>query len=309
MVPIYYDKKINEGAPFMNISLDYYKIFYYAAKYGQITLAAKELSLSQPAVSQAIKQLETQLDTRLFTRTPKGIILTVEGKLLFEYVKSGYESILLGEQQLSQMKKLDTGEIHIGASDMTLRFYLLPFLEVFHQRYPGIKVSVTNAPTPETLDFLNENRIDFGVVSTPLPEDCNAQIRPAKEIRDVFVAGNHFRELKNRTVSPSALEDLPLICLEKNTSTRHSLDTWMESCHIHVNPEFELATSDMIVQFAIRNLGVGYVMEGFAEEYIHSNILFPLKLSAPLPVRQFCIVTKKGRRISDAAARLLELLD
>lgn len=293
----------------MNINLDYYKIFYYAAKYGQITQAARELSISQPAVSQAIRQLEDQLDTRLFTRTSKGIILTSEGSLLFEYVKKGYESILLGEQQLFRMKKLDSGEIHIGASDMTLRFYLLPYLETFHQMYPGIKVSVTNAPTPETLAFLEDDRIDFGVVSTPLPDECHADIRPAKEIRDIFVAGTHFRELKNRTVSPSVLAGLPLICLEKNTSTRQSMDEWLKSCHLQASPEFELATSDMIVQFAIRNLGIGYVMEGFAEEYIQRNILFPLKLSSPLPVRQFCIVTKKNRRISDAAARLLEILD
>ena len=117
----------------MDVNLDYYRIFYFVGMLGGISHAAEELSISQPAVSQAIKQLEKALGTTLFVRTSKGVRFTSEGEVLFSYVKRGYEAITLGEKKLMEMMNLQHGEIRIGASDMTLRFYLLPFLEEFHE--------------------------------------------------------------------------------------------------------------------------------------------------------------------------------
>ena len=161
-------------------NLEYYKAFYYVARAGSVSRAAKELSISQPAVSQAIKQLENFLGVELFQRASKGVRLTGEGQLLFTYVAKGYEQIELGVQKVRQMQNLELGEIRIGASDMTLQFYLLPYLERFHESYPDIKVIVTNAPTPETLGFLEEGRIDFGIVSTPFAEQRWRQSRCGK---------------------------------------------------------------------------------------------------------------------------------
>lgn len=292
----------------MNINLEYYKIFYYVGKLGQITLAAKELSISQPAVSQAMKQLETQLNTRLFIRTPKGIQLTGEGELLLDYVARGYEIIQTGEKQLMQMLNLTAGEIRIGASDMTLQFYLLPFLERFHEHHPGIKVSVTNAPTPETIKYIENGQIDFGVVSTPFSSEAEVQVQTVKEISDIFIAGSKFSYLKEKILDYEELEKLPIICLEKNTSTRRSIDEWLHSKNLELHPEFELATSDMIVQFTMRNLGIGYVMSEFAEEQIRQGILFPLKFKEGTPKRTFCIITNKNGHVSNAADKLLQMM-
>ena len=148
----------------MDINLEYYRIFYYVSRHRSITLAAEALSLSQPAVSQAVKNLENALGSRLFVRTSKGVRLTTEGEVLYSYIKRGYETILLGEKKYKEMLDLESGEIRIGASDMTLQFYLLSYLEEFHEAYPKIKVTVTNAPTPETLRHLQDGKIDVGVV-------------------------------------------------------------------------------------------------------------------------------------------------
>ena len=138
----------------MDINLEYYKIFYTIGICKSITAAAKYLSISQPAVSQGRKQLENQRGVTLFMRTSKGVNFTLEGEVLFSYIKQGYELILQGEDRIMQMLNLKAGEIHIGASDMTLKFYLLPFLEKYHEKYPEIKITVTNGPTPETLKYL-----------------------------------------------------------------------------------------------------------------------------------------------------------
>lgn len=291
----------------MTNHLEYYKVFYYVAKYRSLTLAAEHLAISQPAVSQAVKMLENGVGTQLFIRTSRGVRLTAEGEILARYVAKGYEQIELGEKKLAQMLDLEIGELRIGASDMTLRFYLLPYLEQFHEQYPGIKVTVSNAPTPETLDSLLEGKIDFGVVSTPFESAPGIEAARVKEIEDIFIGGLKFRSYKNRTLDLQELENLPIISLEKKTSTRKFMDAFLEENGAALHPEFELATSDMIVQFALRNMGIGCVMREFAEEYLEAGKLFALRFNKIIPKRYFCIVTDGKNPLSAAGRKFLDL--
>ncbi len=290
-------------------NLEYYKVFYHAARAGSLTVAAKELNISQPAVSQSVKQLESALGAKLFVRAAKGVRLTGEGELLYSYVAKGYEQIELGEQKLEQMRDLELGEVHIGASDMTLQFYLLPYLERFHEKYPHIKVVVSNAPTPETLHNLSDNKIDFGVVSTPFETQPGLRAVKVRDIEDVFVAGRKFIQYKNRMLDLQELEKMPLIFLEGVTSTRSYMEAFLQKNRVNVQPEFELATSDMIVQFALRNLGVGCVVRDFAQEYLESGRLFELRFNMIIPRRHFCVVTNEKIPLSAAARSLVELLE
>lgn len=293
----------------MNISLEYYKIFYYVASYGSVTKAAQELCLSQPAVSQTIKLLEDELGTTLFVRRSKGVVLTTEGKTLFDYVRHGYEQIKIGETKLLEMQNMEGGEIRIGASDMTLQFYLLPYLEQFHSTYPNIKIHVTNAPTPLTIEHLKAGRIDFGVVSTAFDSDERMLVYKGRFIQDVFVAGERFVELKNKTLPYSVLEGYPVILLEQNTSTRQYVDMFLQNNQVVLNPEFELATSAIVTQFAVRNLGIGCVVEDFAKEEIASGRLFRLKFEKEIPAREICVIADKKLPMSKAAKTLLTMLD
>lgn len=292
----------------MKANLEHYKVFYYVGKQESLTMAAKELAISQPAVSQAMKQLEGMLGVKLFVRSSKGIRLTKEGRLLYEYVQKGYEQMELGEQMLSRLTYLDAGELRIGASDMTLQYYLLPYLELFHEKYPGIRVYITNAPTPETLQNLQAGQIDFAVVSTPFEKQEHYQMTPVREIEDIFVAGHRYMHLKNHMTDFSQLQNYPIVSLEKNTSTRKYIDALLQKEGVILTPEFELATSDMIVQFAIRNLGIGCVVKDFALPYIESGRLFALRFNKMIPKREICIVTDKKNPASLAAQKLLELL-
>jgi DNA-binding transcriptional LysR family regulator len=292
----------------MTNNLEYYKVFYYAGKFSSITLAAKELSISQPAVSQSIHQLEKSLGCTLFRRTAKGVRLTAEGNLLFRYIERGYEQIELGEHRLKQLLHLDAGEVRIGASDMTLRFFLLPYLEKFHELYPNIKVTVTNGPTPETLEYLSDDRIDFGVVSTPFIMKEDISSLPVSEIEDIFVAGRKFIQYKNKMLDFSDLEKVPLIMLEGQTSTKSYISSFLADNGAEIRPEFELATSDMIVQFALRNLGVGCVVKSFAQEHLESGVLFELRFNKMIPKREICVITDDTRPLSIAASKLYELI-
>lgn len=289
-------------------NLEYYKVFYYTAKSGSVTGAAALLSISQPAVSQSLKQLEKSLGVSLFSRAARGVQLTAEGELLYSYVSKGYEQIELGVEKVRQMQNMELGEVHIGASDMTLQFYLLPFLEKFHEHYPDIKVIVSNGPTPETLAALREGNIDFGVVSTPFDEAEDIAAVPVREIEDVFVAGRRFISYKNKMLDFQELEKLPTIFLESNTSTRSYMDEYLAENGVILRPEFELATSDMIVQFALRNLGIGCVVRDFAKEALESGLLFELRFNKLIPKRAFSVVKSRRSALPAAAGKLLEIM-
>ncbi len=169
-------------------------------------------------------------------------------------------------------------------------------------------MTVTNAPTPETLRYLEEEKIDFGVVSTPFPADDALHVQTVREIQDIFVAGRRFLPYKNRMLDLQELEKLPSISLEKNTSTRSYMDSYLRENGVELHPEFELATSDMIVQFAMRNLGVGAVVREFAREQLEEGKLFELRFNKRIPGRRFCVVTRPKNPLSAAAEHMLALL-
>ena len=228
--------------------------------------------------------------------------------MLYEHVKEAYEQLMLGEKKLRSMLQLDSGEVRIGASDMTLKYYLLPLLEKYHEKYPGVKVMVTNAPTPETLNLLRQGKIDFGVVSTPFTQIHGMSMMPVRQIEDVFVGGRKFIQYKNRMLDLQELEKLPIISLEGETSTGRYLSEFLFQNGVKLHPEFELATSDMIVQFALRNLGIGSVVRDFAREYLEDGRLFELRFNKIIPKRQICVVTDEKTFSSGAAKALLEMI-
>lgn len=289
--------------------MEYYKNFYYAGKCSSFSEAAEELCITQPAMSQSIRQLESKLNCDLFIRTPKGAKLTKEGEQLFLHVKKGIEEMEKGEREIQQFIKMQSGEIRIGASDMTLQFFLLPYLEKFHQLHPNIKVKVSNGPTPETLNYLYNGTIDFGVVSSPFEKREDVLVRDVKKIEDCFIVGKHMEHLSKQTLDLTELLHYPIICLEPNSSSRRYLDNFLKKNGITITPEFELATSDMIVQFALRNLGIGCVMKEFANKELALGNLFELKFKKQIPERRFHIVWSKQVPMAYAARELFEMIE
>lgn len=287
----------------MDINLERYKIFACAAEYGNITAAAEKLFISQPAVSQSIKQLEEALGCALFLRTPKGVKLTAEGEVLYKYISEGMAAISEGERRLTAMLRLDAGEIKIGASDMTLEFCLLPYLEIFHKNYPNVKIAVTNNPTPQTLELLKQNKIDFAAVSEPF-DGSGFEVFPTRVIRDIFICGKGLAPPDDIGTADIKNE---LILLERNTSTRAYIDGEFRKRGFCPSPKFELATSPQIVGFAERNMGIGCVVSDFASRAINEGRIREIKVTDPLPARRICVIRNDAVR-SLAADKLFNMI-
>lgn len=292
----------------MDINLDLYKVFYHVVQTGSISKASEELYISQPAVSQSVKQLESKLGGQLFYRTPKGITLTPEGQVLYKYIEQGYNMIMMAQNKFAEAVNLEAGVIRIGASDMTLKYFLLPHLEEFHKQYPKVRIKVTNGTTPETLESLKRGLIDLGVASLPFTDDRSIDVIEAMEIQDCFVSNYRFGALSQKAISIAELSEYPIIMLEKNTSTRRYIDNYLASHSISIIPEIELATSDLLVQFARRGLGISCVVRNFAEEDINNGSLFELKLKEKIAPRQIGIIKLHSVPLTAAAGRFLDLL-
>jgi len=216
--------------------------------------------------------------------------------------------IMLAESKFMEAINLDLGNIRIGASDITLRYFLLPYLEEFHEQYPRVKIKVTNGPSPETVELLKKGIIDFGVVSLPLTNSEGLEVLEVKKIQDCFVANYKFSELAGRQVSLKELVEYPIIMLEKNTTTRQYIDDFFARYSVTLSPEFELATSDLIVQFASRGLGVSCVVRDHAQEYIKNGSLFEIELQEEIPPRPIGIIKLRNIPLTAAAKKFMELI-
>ncbi len=293
-----------------NLSL--YRAFYAAAQCRSFSEAAQRLYIGQPAVSASIQHLEEQLGTALFYRSSRGITLTPQGQILLSYVSKAFSYLESGEDKLRDVLGLRDGVLRIGASDMTLRFYLLHYLQAFHAVYPGVRLQVTNAPTPDTLTALRDGQIDFGVVSgppsysAPDSEQEHVCFYPVRAVQDIFICAKNDQVDIPRPVTRAVLRRLPLILLESHTSTRRYLDQWFSEDGAMPVPEIELATSDLILEFVRRGIGVGCIVEDFAKDALMMGEVCQIPVTPPLPPRQFYLVTSVQTGLSTAAHAFLQ---
>ena len=112
-------------------NLSSYRIFYTVANTKNISKAAKELYISQPAISKSIQKLEESLGTKLFERSSRGVALTDSGELLYTHVKSAFETLSIGEDRLRRSIELGIGHLTIGVSSTLCKYVLLPYLKEF----------------------------------------------------------------------------------------------------------------------------------------------------------------------------------
>lgn len=291
----------------MNIKLEQYKVFYAAATCGSFSDAAKSLYITQSAVSQQIRILEQELGAMLFARGRKGAKLTPQGELLLEYVKKSLLEIENAENLFSRMKSLDEGSLRIGSGDTITRYYLLSKLEQFHNIYPGIKIEIVNRVTEETLSKLNSGMVDIAFVSLPVDEDkySNIDIIKTETLNDIFIAGNKYAHLKEKCLTAKDIAALPLVMLEPKSNTRKNTDEYFSKMGITLNPEFELGSHDLLIDFAKRNLGIACVTEEFANM---DEGVFSLKTNFKMPTRSIGICTLKNVTPSPAVVKLIEMI-
>ena len=299
----------------MLTKLENYRVFCKVAQHKSFSGAAQELFLSQPAVSQSVRQLEEQLGMQLFVRSSKKVELTPQGSILYEYASSALGLLESAEQQLSGLQTLGAGQLRLGAGDITARHLLLPALERFHQLYPKVHLSIFNRTSASSLELLHAGRIDAAFVNLPI-EDDRITVHWESPVQDIFVAGQKFAELKEHISSEipqnrpaRQLARLPLIMLEHKANSRVYVQRFFLRQGVELQPEIELASYELMGELARINLGVSCMVRQFCRQELQSGKLFELSLTEPVPPRSIGMVSLKGVSLPPSVSRFVELMN
>ena len=276
-------------------SLSCYRIFYTVAKTGNISKAAKELYISQPAISKSIQKLEESMNCELFRRSSRGVSLTEEGELLYSHVKVAFETLALGEDRLRNSIELGVGHLKIGVSSTLCKYMLLPYLKEFIKLYPHINSSITCQSTNDTLKLLEENKIDVGLIGKP-ESLKNIDFYYLAEIKDIFVATkDYLRNLKARGVKEDRiLQSSTIMLLDKNNMTRQYIDDYLQENHIVVQDSIDISSMDLLIEFAKISVGVACVIREFVKKELADGSLIEIPLGFPIHKREVGFAYKKS---------------
>ena len=271
----------------MNQNLSSYRIFYTVANTGNISKAAKELYISQPAISKSIQKLEESVGCKLFSRSSRGVVLTDEGKLLYEHVSEAFETLTMGEEKLKRSIELGVGHLKIGVSSTLCKYLLLPYLKEFIRQNPHISISISCQSTNDTLKLLEDNKIDIGLIGKP--ENLkNIHFDFLEEIEDIFVAAkDYLRNLKARGIQKDhILQSSTLMLLDKNNMTRQYIDDYLQENQIIIKDSIDISDMDLLIDFARIGVGVACVIKNFVREDLENGTLVEIPLGFPIQKRE-----------------------
>lgn len=288
----------------MDISYDYYKTFYYVARYHSFSAAAAALLCGQPNVTKAIGNLEAQLGCPLFYRTSRGASLTPEGEQLYAHISAACAHIAQGEAELLSHRALETGIVSIGATETALNGLLIPAIEKFHRDHPQVKLRIFSYTTAQASLALKNGEVDFCLMTTPLEEHAYFRSTPVREYREVLCAGGQYRFLSEKTQDLSILEAYPVVAMGRNTKTYAFHSQFLLSRVGRWQPDIEVSSADQLLPMVRRGLGIGFIPEFFLTEALASGDIQKIPLKEEMPPRQICLVEEKSRRLSFAAGGL-----
>ena len=290
----------------MAVKLELYRVFKEVAEAGNISTAAKNLYISQSAVSQSIKQLETALQARLFSRSPRGVSLTGEGQMLYQYVPSALGLLATGEDKLSQAQQLLLGTLVIGASDTVTSFFLTHYLDAFHRLHPGIRLKIVSGRSAKVLSMLKSGAVDIAFASSP--SDSAISNWPCFSTHSVFVAGSSYECDFDHVYTRQEIAAFPLILLERKASSRVFLEQYFLQSGITLTPEIELSSRQLLVTLARIGLGVAGVTQEFVQDALDSGDICLLKTDFTIPARSVDMCTLQDVTPTAAASAFMEMV-
>jgi DNA-binding transcriptional LysR family regulator len=291
----------------MDINYELYKVFYYVATSLSFSDASKKLYISQSAVSQSIKTLEKKLGQPLFIRSTKKVQLTPAGATLFKHVEPAMNLIARGESQLMEAGTLGLGQLHIGASDTICRYFLVPYLEEFHRKFPSVPIKVTNATSIQCVELLDQRKVDLIVTNFPnayLRHDCIR--KTVLRFQDAFIANPTAYPVTDREFSLDEIQQYPLMTLDRNCTTSEFLHNLFLQHQLDLVPQIELSSNDLLIDLARIGLGIAFIPDYCITS--ESDNLFVLKIKDKLPYRQLVASINTNFPISASTEAFLDLL-
>lgn len=276
------------------INLELYKVFYVVGRVGNLTRAAEVLYTGQPSVSKAIKRLEDALETQLFTRSSRGVVLTEDGELLFRHVQRALAALNEGELALKKRNSGTQGVLSLGVSPMLYKYYLAPHLKSFLDAHPNLKINITDySMSYHVVDAVRQGALDLGVVSQP-PDAEDLSFIPIASIQELLIVEpGYLRKLEFHDI-PSFFEQATLIFLEKGNVAREYHTQYLQSVGVQATPDITTSNMDFITELVLSGIGIGIVYETAVRDALAQGKLLVPDFLPAIPPRKIGIILKKG---------------
>ena len=288
----------------MNVDLELYRVFYAVAKHKHMTKASEELHISQPAISQSIKKLEDQLGGTLFLRSNKGMGLTEEGKMFYEYVKGALELINNAENEFTSFKDLSKGEVKIGCSTTLTKLVLMNALKDFHLDYPNININITNDLTSNLINDLKLGKLDFVIFNESNIKETNLNLEKIKELKQGFIYNPEFYD--DNINNFEDLNNVPLILQKEESNSRKLLDYIALQNNVKLIPKMEVVSQELITEFTNIGLGIGFAIIDLAKRN-YKNIK-ELNINKKIPNINIYLATNKSVSLTFASKMFIKYL-
>lgn len=277
----------------MQENLSLYHIFYMVGKTGNISLAAKELYISQPAVSRAVQKLEANLDTQLFKRSSRGVFLTADGRILFDKIKSAFELVAEGEDAIIHNRSRKMPHLRLGTSTTLCRYVLLSRLKPYISAHPQVRISISCQDTYQTLRLLDEEKIDLGLIGKP-GNLHGCHFRPIMKVNDTFVATSQYLKTLERLYPGEPIShNAVFMMLDEENISRQTINAKLKEHNMEPVHILEATTMDLLIQFAETGLGIAGVVRQFVEHELQNKILREVSLGFDFPQREIGFVCRK----------------
>lgn len=293
----------------MNIDFELYKIFYTVANTKNITKAAKELCISQPAISKSIQNLENQIGGKLFIRTKRGVSLTDEGKEIYKYVKIGIEAFYTAENKFSEFKNLEIGTIRIGISASLAKHFLMPYLTKFHKNFPNIKLQIISDISENLVSKIKNGLVDIIVLNTIDFNSNDIKSISIKDSQDCFFVNENLKNLTKKTIQLEDLNNYTIIIQNQYSESRTFINNFCYQKNIKLKPELEVSSYSLLIELVKNNFGIGFTNELFIKEELEKKKLFKLKVSPAIPTREIILGYSKNTLPNYSVKKFIDIIN
>lgn len=290
------------------MTLDYYRIFYYVARYKSFSKAAQILGNNQPNITRYINLLEHELGCSLCVRTHKGISLTPEGQLLYDHVEAAMYQLKNAQDALKKKQSLESGTITIGVSDTALRLYLSDRLENFLSLYPNVRIKLTNNFTSQAITALENGFVDFCIITTPFSIDKAFTQNTLYSFEEILIGGKKYANLSENILDINDLSSYPYISLNEASGSYSLYSEYFYNNHLQFEPEMLVYSTDQIIPLIRANLGLAFYPKELAADELNKGNIYNIKLNEPVPQRQVCLIQNPKRIQSIAVKRFIDIL-
>ena len=289
----------------------YLNVFYTVAKLQNISKAAEELGVTQPAVSRIISNIEKEYHTKLFFRSKTGVSLTRDGQNLFEMIKAPLIELEKVSNNLSSNKTLDKVTIHIGATSTALYCYLFKHLEDDIKKiFPNVNFKIYSDSSTKLLNMVSNGSIDFAFITTPYQGREDLETHNVVKLNDILIAPISYKDQIKDKVSIKDLENYPFILLSKEMQFREYIDNFLNKYKVHVTPVYETDSSAILTPFVELGYGLTFIPDEMAIKSINEGKCYQVNIKEKLPDRYIAFAIKKNKThnsvIDDIKKRILD---